>query len=169
MKAEIQFFALPDDVQVLLSLVKDKVDSIHAVENVQHQSCLVVGDCQIIITAGTIQENMLIVGSVAINTGPKEDACADQERTKSIYRDLRKWLKKNYSNKLKTFSLEADNKVSAARNHWLSPEARIWSLADDSREMKLYDTSPVVFAVMVVSKQMGEIKPVSSNKVRGHG
>ena len=166
MKAEIQFFAMPDDVETLLEQVKDKVDRI---ETNNSESCLLIGDCNVIVTAGTLQADRLIVGSVAINTGLADDACADQERAKAIYRQLRKWLKKNYSNKLKTRMLEGKDKVSAARNHWLSPAAKEWSLADSKHQMKLYDTSPIVFEVMVVSKQMGEIKPVSSNKVRGHG
>ncbi len=126
-------------------------------------------DCEIIYTAGLVQKDVLLAGSFAINTGPVDDTCADQERAKTVYRDVRRWFKKNYSNKLNTYMLEGARKDTAARNHWISASAKAWVSEDACRLLKLYDTSPVAFEIMVISKQMGEITPVSSNKVRGHG
>ncbi|MEE9351384.1 MAG: hypothetical protein V3U78_03930 [Thiotrichaceae bacterium] len=167
MKAELQFFALPNDAEATLIFAKTKVDNIETnAENISH---LIVGDCELIYTAGEVQDDLLIVGSLAINTGPVGDTCADQERAKAVYRDLRKWFKKNYSNKLNTYHLEGDRKDAAARNHWISPAAKVWKGEVSDRMMKLYDTSPVAFDVMIVSRQIGDLVPVESNKVRGHG
>ena len=163
MKAELQFFAMPEDAEELLAFAKQKVDAIE--DNMR----LIVGDCQLVYTAGIIQDDILLAGSLVINTGPVDDSCADQERAKAVYRDLRKWFKKNYSNKLNTYMLEGERSDSAARNHWISSTAKTWKQADGKRLLKLYDTSPVAFDIMVVSKKMGKIIPVESNKVKGHG
>lgn len=170
MKAELQFFAMPDDADVLLAFAKNKVDSIEVLNNENaQQHRLVIGDCDILYTASTLQDHMLLVGSVAINTGPVNHSCKDQERAKTVYRRLRKWLKKNYSNKLSTDSLDGSEKVALARNHWISPAAVAWKREDQQRQLKLYDTSPIIFELLKISKTIGTPVPVASNKVRGHG
>ncbi len=166
MKAEIQFFAMPDDINEVLTLIDAKTDAIVKKGESTH---LIIGDCKLDYTSGSLQENRLIVGSLAINTGPTDDSCADQERAKKVYRFIRSWFKKNYSNKLYTYMLEGNKNETAARNHWVSPAATAWRQDDENRQLKLYDTSPLVFELMVVSKAMGELIPVESNKVRGHG
>ncbi len=167
MKAEIQFFALPTDAEQLLTFVKNKVDSLDSQS--EDVTRLIIGDCEITYTSGKIKDYMLLAGSFAINTGTVDDACADQERAKTVYRDVRRWFKKNYSNKLNTYMLEGARRDKAARNHWISTAAKAWVIEDASRILKLYDTSPIAFEIMIVSKQMGAITPVESNKVRGHG
>lgn len=166
MKAELQFFAMPDDAEILLAVANDYVDSIELKDS-SHR--LVIGDCEIIYTNTILQQKTLLVGSVAINTGTVDHACADQERAKKIYRNLRQWLKKNYSNKLSTYSLDGSEKIALARNHWISPAATKWKKQDSERLLKLYDTSPIVFELLKISKKMAKPVPVSSNKVRGHG
>ncbi len=163
MKAELQFFALPDDIDEMLAVVRDEVDAI------EDGGRLRIGECDIQLTAGAIQGDHLLVGSVAINTGPVDEPCKDQEKAKAVYRSIRKWIKKHYSNRLFSYQLEGNRKETAARNHWISPAAVAWKKEAPARLLKLYATSPLAFDIMVVSKQMGEIKPVSSNKVRGHG
>ncbi|HHL19504.1 MAG TPA: hypothetical protein ENJ33_07195 [Thiothrix sp.] len=163
MKAELQFFAMPDDAEEFLAFARDQVDSI------KDNHRLVIGDCELIYTAGVIDDKVLLVGSIAINTGTVGNSCADQERAKAVYRNLRKWLKKNYSNKLSTYSLDDSEKVALARNHWISPSAIAWKKAESQRLLKLYDTSPIVFTLLKISKLIGKPVPVASNKVRGHG
>jgi len=166
MKAELQFFALPNDRDDVLTLIKDKVD---AIETQEANSHLIIGDCELVYTPGSLEGSMLIVGSLTINTGPVDDSCADQERAKKVYRHIRSWFKKNYSNKLYTYMLEGDKNETAARNHWISPAATAWVQEDNDRQLKLYDTSPLVFDLMVVKNTIGKLIPVESNKVRGHG
>ena len=166
MKAELQFFALPNDSDEVLATVKDTVD---AIETQKGNTRIIVGDCELVYTPGALEGRLLIVGSLAINTGPVDDSCADQERAKKVYRHIRNWFKKNYSNKLYTYMLEGDKNETAARNHWISPSASAWVQEDKERQLKLYDTSPLVFDIMVVKNTMGKLVPVESNKVRGHG
>ncbi len=163
MKAELQFFALPEDAEALLAFAEDKVDAI------EDRQRFIIGDCEISFTAGIVQDDILLVGAVAIDTGPVDNSCRDQERAKAAYRSIRKWIKKNYSNRLYSYNLEGERKETAARNHWISPAAAAWKKTNSERLLKLYDTSPIAFDIMIVSKQMGEIKPVANNKVRGHG
>jgi hypothetical protein len=166
MKAELQFFAMPDEKSEVLAFVEDKVDTIQEMDNQRH---LIIGDCKLVFTGSSIQEDMLIVGSIAINTGTVDDSCADQEKAKAVYRKIRNWFKKGYSNKLCTYSLEGDRDDGVARNHWISPAAIEWKKEDKSRLLKLYDTSPIAFDIMVVSKKIGKLVPVESKNVRGHG
>ena len=163
MKAELQFFAMPDDVEEVLALVKHKVD---VIEN-NHR--LVIGDCEVHYNPSVINDNILLMGTVAINTGTVADSCAAQERAKSVYRTLRKWLKKNYSNQLNTYQLVGDRKDKAARNHWISPAAIAWKAENEAHLLKVLENSQTAFNIMQISNLMGEILPVSSNKVRGHG
>lgn len=166
MKAEIQFFAMPNDINEVLALIDDKTNT---VEKKGESTHLIIGDCKLVYTSGSLQKNRLIVGSLSINTGSADDSCGDQERAKKVYRFIRNWFKKNYSNKLYTYMLEGNKNETAARNHWISPAATAWKQKDKNRQLKLYDTSPLVFDLMVVSNAMGELIPVESNKVRGHG
>lgn len=163
MKAELQFFAMPDDAEEFLAFAREKADSI------ENNHRLVIGDCEIFYTAGVIDNTMLLVGSVAINTGTVDNSCADQERAKAIYRSLRQWVKKNYSNKLSTYSLDKSEKVALARNHWISSAATTWKKADSQRELKLYASSPIAFALLKISKLIEKPVPVASKKIRGHG
>lgn len=163
MKAELQFFAMPDDVEEILALVQSKIDA------VEYKHRFIIGDCEVAYKAGILQDNILLMGSVTINTGEVSNSCAAQERAKSVYRLVRKWMKKHYSNRLNTYQLTGDRKDKAARNHWISPAATLWKNADEKHELKIIENSSTAFDIMKVSNLMGEIKPVSSNKVRGHG
>lgn len=169
MKAELQFFALPEDVEALLENVRDKVDSVDELDSQQGVMKLVIGECEIHLKASKVQEDMLLVGSVSINTGPVDDPCKDQERAKSVYRSLRKWVKKHYSNRLYSYYLEGDKREAAARNHWASPAALDWKSRVSERVFKLYDTSPIAFEIMVMEKGIGDVKPVAKKGMRGHG
>jgi len=163
MKAELQFFAMPNDVEEILALVQSKLDA------VEYKHRFIMGDCEVAYKAGILKENILLMGSVVIDTGTVANSCAAQERAKSVYRMVRKWIKTHYSNRLNTYQLTGDRKDKAARNHWISPAAAVWKNLDEQHELKIIENSSTAFDIMKVSNLIGEIVPVSSNKVRGHG
>lgn len=163
MKAELQFFAMPEDVEEILALIEAKIDAI------KYKHRFVVGDCEVTYKAGVLIDDILLMGSIAIDTGTVDNSCAAQERAKSVYRIVRKWIKKHYSNRLNTYQLTGERKDKAARNHWISPAAVAWKKADEQHILKITAESSTAFDIMQVSRLMGEIVPVSSNKVRGHG
>ena len=163
MKAELQFFAMPDDVEEILTLVQAKIDT------VEYKHRFIIGDCEVAYKAGIIKDHILLMGSVIIDTGSVGNSCAAQERAKSVYRTVRKWMKKHYSNQLNTYQLTGDRKDKAARNHWISPAAAAWKTSNENHLLKIIEHSPTAFEIMQISNLMGDIMPVSSNKVRGHG
>jgi hypothetical protein len=163
MKAELQFFAMPDDIDEILALVNDKIDFI---EDNHHW---LIADCEVTYKAGVIKGNVLLMGSIAINTGSVDNSCVAQERAKAVYRTVRKWMKKHYSNQLNTYQLVGERKDKAARNHWISPAAAQWKTENPANVLKIIEKGAMAFEIMQVSRLMGEVVPVSSNKVRGHG
>ena len=162
MKAELQFFMTAKDMSDFLQFAQDKVDII---ENSQR---FVIGDCEINLEPSLITDNTIFIGHINIDTGSNDQSCNDQERAKSVFRSLRNWLKKNYTCKLSTATLENKDKQSMSRSHWLGPDARRWKEEDENKHLlRLSQTSSAIFEVAKISKLMGEIIPKESKKKRG--
>ncbi len=162
MKAELQFFMTPKDTEDFLRFTQDKVD---AIEEARH---FIIGDCEIHHEASLLSNDTIFIGRINIDTGDINHHCKDQERAKAVFRTLRNWLKKHYTCKLSTASLDDPDKRSMSRSHWLGPDAKRWKEKDASnRLLRLSTTSPATFDVAKISKLMGEIVPKKSRKKRG--
>ena len=153
MKAALQLLMLPSDVQVFLDFAKDHVDSIDAEQR------LLVGDCELIFKASEQHENTLFVGSLSINSGGLDDGCKDSNRANNVYRELRKWIKKNYDNRLSTWEEGKKDKMGRTRNQWLAPDAKAWKQKNADAEIRHSPTSIVYYDIAPEFSSMGGIKP----------
>lgn len=152
MKAELQFLMSATDTDAFLTFAKDHVDSME-------DSRFVIGDCEIIFTPSKLIDNALIVGSIMINSGGIDDGLQDQTRANNTYRTLRNWIKKHYYSRLSTWTVGNEAKMGRTRNHWLGPDAKQWKETTGNTEMRLSETSQVMFDIAPEFASMGGVEP----------
>ena len=162
MKASIQFFMIDKDTQQFLSFVEKQVDRIEA------NAYFHVGDCQIHFVASQQIENTLLAGQLSINSGGLDHGCQNQNRANNIYRKLRKKIKNTASNRLSTWIVGNENKVSRERNYWLAQEAKRWKEMTATGRLKPSKNSQILFDIAPEFVKMGTIKPKNERfKFRG--
>lgn len=77
-----------------------------------------IGDCPVQFMRSRIRRDELISGRIALATsGLALDNAADGER---LYRRLRGWLKKSYSNKMTCRNTRIENGKMEIKNFWMS-------------------------------------------------
>lgn len=149
MDAEILFFMSAKDQADFLEVAKDYCDSINE-ELHSKKLILTIGDCQLLYTPSVFEENALYIGKLEIRFSElsEKSSLTDQERTKSSFRKLRNWLKKNYWSRLAYLNVDKKNKLTPSRNHWLGPDAKVWKEGDkEMRSLKLSITSWMIFEI----------------------
>jgi len=156
MKAEIQFFMTAEDAEVFINLAEELVDS--KKEN-GASSLLIIGDCQIVYVPSVLSENILMAGSIAIDSGGIDAGCKQRLKAEAVYKKLRKWIKNNYSNRLCTWTEGNADKVSRVRDFWLGPDARQRKESDSKMELRLSFTSSTLFDLAPDMNVMGDITP----------
>lgn len=156
MKAELQLLMLPSDVQVFLDFAKNHVDSIGSGQY------LMIGDCELTFQASEQSENSLFVGSLRINSGGLDDGCKDSNRANNVYREVRKWVKKNYDNRLSTWEEGKKDKMGRTRNQWLAPDAKAWKQNNNDAEIRHSATSTVYYDIAPEFSNMGGIEPTGN-------
>ncbi len=153
MKAELQFFMLPSDIEAFVHFAKDHVDSI------QSNQYFMVGDCELRFQPSKLIENTLTVGTLSIDSGGLDNGCKDHLRANNSYRALRKWIKTHYDNRLSTWSEGEMHKMKRTRNQWLAPNAKIWKQENKEAVMRFSKTSPIFFDIAPEFSTMGGIEP----------
>ncbi|HIO93269.1 MAG TPA: hypothetical protein EYG68_10580 [Leucothrix mucor] len=153
MKAELQLLMLPSDAEAFLNFAKNHVD---AIEDNQR---LIVGDCELTFQASEQSGHTLFVGRLNINSGGLDDGCKDSTRANNIYRELRKWVKKNYDNRLSTWEEGKEEKMGRTRNQWLAPDAKAWKQSNTDAEIRFSASSTVYFDIAPEFSNMGGIEP----------
>ncbi len=145
MDAEILFFMTVEDESDFLTFAKKNCDSI---EHQNGKSKLTVGDCTLLFTSSILENDALYCGKLEIRLGRPENECADQEKTKSVFRKLRNYIKKGYWSRLAYENKNKKGKLTPSRNHWLGPEAKKWKESDStSHILKLSKTSWMEFEI----------------------
>jgi hypothetical protein len=153
MKAELQFFMLPSDVETFIHFVTDHVD------NVELNVGFMLGDCMLEFKPSQWRENTLMVGTLLIDSGGLDDGCADHLRANKAYRILRNWIKENYDNRLSTWIGDEVHKMGRSRNQWLAPDAKKWKQQHKDAVMRFSKTSDVMFDIAPEFSGIGGIKP----------
>ena len=154
MKAELQFFMLPSDVETFIRFAEDYVDTINKTDQ-----CFTVGNCELGFKPSQLIENTLMVGTLSVDSGGLDDGCSDHLRANKSYRALRKWIKENYDNRLSTWMENEQHKMGRTRNQWLAPDAKAWKQSNATAVMRFSQTSPVLFDIAPEFVTMGGIKP----------
>lgn len=153
MKAELQFFMLPSDVETFINIAKAHVDSIDANRNFK------VGDCLLAFQPSKQTENTLIVGTLSLDSGGLDHGCKDHLRANKAYRALRNWIKQHYDNRLSTWEDGKKDKIGRSRNQWLAPDAKYWKQNNDNAVMRFSYENPIFFGIAPEFVTMGGIVP----------
>ena len=147
MDAEILFFMTLKDQSNFLEVASSHCDSI-AEETQSKRLILTIDSCHLLFTPSILQANTLFVGKLEIRLSAHSDQInlRDQNRTKSIFRKLRNWIKKHYWSRLAYLNQNKNNKLTPSRNDWLGPDAKRWKKGNvKTRRLKLSQTSWMVF------------------------
>ena len=161
MKAEIQLLTLATDTKVFIEFASHHVD---AIEDNQR---LIVGDCEIIYRPSKQDGSRLFVGTLSINSGGLDDGCKDSNRANNVFRELRKWIKKNYDNHLCIWEEGKKDKMGRTRNQWLAPDAKAWLQSNDDAEVRHSASSTTLYDLAPEFKTIGGIEPSGKFKPRG--
>ena len=145
MDAEIQFFMTEKDESDFLDDAKTLVDSI---DKSSIPLRLILGDCELLFTPSSLEENTLYTGKLEIRLGKAELDYKDLERAKSVFRKLRNKIKKSYWSRLAYLDKNKNDKLTPSRVHWLGADAKKWKEADPEKHiLKLSKTSWMVFDI----------------------
>lgn len=152
MKAELQLFLLPSDIETFVDFAKDHVDEVES-------DRFWVGDCEILFQVPEAIDNTLFVSKLSINSGGLDDGCKDSNRANAAFRALRKWVKKNYDNRLCTWEEGAKEKMGRTRDQWLASDAKAWMKSAEETQMRYSERSDVFFDIAPEFATMGGIDP----------
>lgn len=145
MDAEIQFFMTEKDESDFLDFARTLVDSI---DKNSIPLRLILGDCELLFTPSSLEENTLFTGKLEIRLGKAELNYKDLERAKSAFRKLRNKIKKSYWSRLAYLDKNKNDKLTPSRVHWLGADAKKWKEADPEKHiLKLSKTSWMVFDI----------------------
>ena len=144
MQSELQFFMSETDQSHFFAFVRELVDAVS-----EDRSTLHIGDCVMTFTPSSFADNTLFTGKLSINTIDQAGvACHDEERAKTVFRKIKKWLKKHYWSRLAFLNKHKKNKLTPSRAYWLGPDAKKWKDANpDQHILKLSATSWMVFEI----------------------
>ena len=145
MDAEILFFMTEKDESDFLAFAEKHCGPI---EIHKDTSELNVGDCKLLFTHSSLENEILYCGKLEIRLGRSEFDCDDQARAKSAFRKLRNYLKKNYWSRLAYENKNKKGKLTPSRNHWLGLDAKKWKEVDaEGHILKLSKTSWMEFEI----------------------
>lgn len=161
MKAEIQLFMTATDSEEFMSLVDELVNSVKEVDG---SFLFMIGDCEIVYTPSVLSGFTLSAGSIAINSGGIDKGCKQRLKADGIFKKLRKWIKKNYTNRLCTWTGGDTDKVSRVRDFWIGPDARQRKESDNELLLRLSLASSTFFDMAPDMSIMGDITPKEKKK-----
>ena len=153
MKAELQFFMLPSDIETFVEFATAHIDTI------EPNKGFTVGDCLLEFQPSKLVENTLTVGTLSVNSGGLDEGCRDHLQANKAYRTLRKWIKENYDNRLSTWVEQEAHKIGRTRNQWLAPDAKRWKQQHKTSILRFSNKSLVLFDIAPEFSTMGGIKP----------
>jgi len=149
MNAEIQFFMTVKDQLEFLEFAKLHCDSITKLSD-SDTMLLKVSNSHLTYQPSALLNSILFTGKLEISLSPCPDSLSniDSERTKTLFRTLRNWIKKHYSSRLAYLNQNKNGKLTPARSYWLAPDAQMWKESNQEKHiLKLSPTSWMEFEI----------------------
>lgn len=143
MRSEFQFFMTEEDQLDFLEFAEVYIDKIDKSPKAYWK--LLVNDCYIQFEPSKFHNNDLISGRIAIATHglDKEPTCSYGTEAEKIYKKLRNWLKKTYTNKLLCRNINIEGSSQVSKHLWIGPRAKKWK----QKNLGLLKQFPSGFAV----------------------
>jgi len=147
MESELQFFMTEKDQAEFLAYAETLFDRMSKSKDNTHR--LQIGNCAITFTPSPFEKNIMYTGKLRINTIDEHgQACNNEEQTKKAYRQLKKWIKKNYWSRLAFLDKNKKDKLTPSRAYFLGPDAKKWKDSNPGKhKLKLSATSWMVFEI----------------------
>jgi len=147
MESELQFFMTEKDQAEFFAYAETLIDCIVEAEN--NVSLLKIGGCEMKFIPAYFDDNILYTGKLKIQTIDADGKACDQEQqAKRAYRQLKKWIKKNYWSRLAFLDKNKKNKLTPSRAYFLGTDAKKWKDANPGKhKLKLSATSWMVFEI----------------------
>ncbi len=151
MQSEIQFFMTQTDQEEFFAYAETLVDRLGNDQDDKPAGTTIfsIGKCKLLFTPSPFENNTLFAGKISINTlDEKGKACDEEQRAKKTYRDIKKWIKKNYWSRLAYLDKTKNNKLTPSRAYFLGSDAKKWKDSNPGKhKLKLSATSWVVFEI----------------------
>ncbi|CAM3160138.1 hypothetical protein RAHE111665_17355 [Rariglobus hedericola] len=122
MRSEFQFLQSEDDEREFITTFSGQVNALET--DSETQWFFRVGDCPIQFLRSRRWPNQIAVGRIAIATHGFGLSFASSDRAEAIFKQMRTWLKKRYTNKLTAENTKIPGSTTSYRNMWLGPDAR---------------------------------------------
>ncbi len=147
MESELQFFMTEKDQAVFFEYAESLLDQISPSNDSSY--VFHIGDCVMSFKPSPFENNTLFTGKLKMNTIDSEgQACAKEQQAKKVYRQLKKWIKKNYWSRLAFLDKNKKNKLTPSRAYFLGTDAKKWKDANPGKhKLKLSATSWMVFEI----------------------
>lgn len=143
MRSEFQFFMTAEDEGEFVSFAKELSDRIEKGSDTEW--FFWIGDCSVQFLRSRIRLSELISGRIALATsgfGLAFNSAADGER---LYKHLRAWLRKSYSNELTCRNIRVENSKMEIKNFWVSSRVIALLRQEPGLSLKQIPGSFVVF------------------------
>lgn len=126
MRSEFQFFMGVKDQTDFIKFADSYINEIDKSQKAYWK--LIIDDCFIQFIPSRIQDGDLISGRIAIATHglDNEPPFENRAEAEKIYKILRNWLKKTYSNKLTCKNIHMPESSQLSRHMWIGPDAKKW-------------------------------------------
>ena len=120
MRSELHFFMVGEDEREFLGFAATLVDKVES--SSEAQWFLIVEDCPIQFLRSKWLNGTLISGRIAIATHGFGVAYQGAEKAERVYKRLRSWIRKTYSNEVTCRNIYSPDSCARIKNFWLGPE-----------------------------------------------
>ncbi len=145
MKSQFQFFMLENEEVEFVNFSLGLCDAID--QSSKSQWFFKVGDCQIQFLRPQKFENELISGRIAIQTTGYGFSFKAAESAENVYKKMRAWLKKRYSNKMTCKNINIEDSQMKLKYFWYSPGVERLVKENPMYSLKQIKGAPVVFEI----------------------
>lgn len=140
LNAQIEFFMNLADESEFVAYAEPFADSIDRRSDIQW--FLTVGEYQIQLLRSQSFEQVVVCGRISLRTVAGDIGA---ESVESLFNKLRRWLKKNYDNKLTVRNVNISNSTNVCRTHWVGPNLMLDLQQVDSPKLSQTRNAIVVF------------------------
>jgi hypothetical protein len=152
MRSEFQFFMTAEDEAEFVLFAEPLAERLERASDTQW--FLRIGDCAVQFLRSRLHRGELISGRIALATSGFGLCCKAADECERLYKRLRSWLKKSYSNRMTCRNIRIKNSRMAIRTLWVSPRVLELLRHDPSITLKQIPEAFVVFEPEINAEQV---------------
>lgn len=121
MRSEFQFLMSKEDEKLFLTFAESVCDGIE--KESDYQWFFIVGDCRIQFLPSKKSEEEISIGRISLVTTGYGLNFVSSEAAENVYKRMRNWLKKTYTNNLIGRNITIEGSSTAYKYFWVGPGA----------------------------------------------